>query len=596
MRFVGRPRLSWWRIWPIEAATSMSPGSPSRPPKVDSGRWARLGASIRSTLFCRPAFGGLAVGVMFWWFSLVPSLLPRDWIVQAAVSAVCVLAGYGVGSAFGWLVRVGLGRVGRRPDARFRRGSSSALAVVAVLVLVAGIVTWPRWQNTQRALVGMTDVTTLDALASILAAAVFVVVVGAGCRFVWWQARGLDRWFDRRLSHSVALIVTVVIVTLAGQIVMREVVWNGFVSWANNVYSTADRGRGVAEPSTPNVSGSTGSLVRWETLGLQGRTFVAGVTTAQTLHGFHGADAAVMDPIRVYVGTRSAKSLEDEAALAVRELIRTGAFDRAVLLVATATGTGWIDPDASTAIEQLYSGDTAIVSMQYSYLPSWITFLIDHTDSAPAGSILFNAVYQEWARRPVTARPKLVVFGESLGSHGAEAAFAGFDSYTSIANLVARTDGALFAGPVASNPIWSKIVRERVAGSPSWRPVFNDGRTVRVFIGTDDLTRIDPTWTKPRVAYLVYPSDPVPVFRANALWSRPGWTKPPLAYDVPGSVGWFPIVTLVQSVGDLASAFDVPAGHGHNYDIDFVGAWANVLAPDGWTDADTVRLEHFLAH
>ena len=58
------------------------------------------------------------------------------------------------------------------------------------------------------------------------------------------------------------------------------------------------------------------------------------------------------------------------------------------------------------------------MSTQYSYLPSWITFLIDHTASAPAGSILFNAVYQEWARRPVTARPKLLVFGESLGSHG----------------------------------------------------------------------------------------------------------------------------------------------------------------------------------
>ncbi len=62
----------------------------------------------------------------------------------------------------------------------------------------------------------------------------------------------------------------------------------------------------------------------------------------------------------------------------------------------------------------------------------------------------------------MTAQPKLLVFGESLGSHAAEAAFAGFDSFTSMANLVARTEGALFAGPVASNPIWSTIVNERV--------------------------------------------------------------------------------------------------------------------------------------
>ena len=553
---------------------------------------------MRKTLVRRPAFGGLAGGVVFWWFSLVPSLLPRSWIVQAVVSAVCVLVGYGLGSVLGWLVHLGLRRVGRRLGARLRRAAWATLPLIVVVMLVTEIVVWPRWQNAQRVLVGAADVATFDALASVVVAAVFVLVLGAGCRFVWWQVRGIDRWFDRRVSHSVALIGTVVIVTLAAQIVMREVVWGSFVSWANKVYSTADRSTEprVAEPSTPSVSGSAASLVPWETLGLKGRAFVAGVTTTQSLRGFHGAQVEVMEPIRVYVGTRSAKSLEDEAELAVRELIRTGAFARAVMVVATATGTGWIDPDAATAIEQLYAGDTAIVSMQYSYLPSWITFVIDHTASAPAGSILFNAVYQEWARRPVIARPKLMVFGESLGSHGAEAAFAGFDSYTSMANLVARTDGALFAGPVASNPIWSKIVSERGSKSPSWRPVFNDGRTVRVFAGADDLTSIDPAWPKPRVAYLVYPSDPVPVFRASTLWSRPGWTHAPLAYDVPGSVGWFPIVTFIQSVGDLASAFNVPPGHGHNYNVDFVGAWANVLPPDGWTDADTARLEQFLAH
>ena len=551
---------------------------------------------MRRTLVRRPAFGGLVGGSVFWWLSLVPSLLPRNWIVQAAVSGVCVLVGYGIGSVLGWVVHLGLGGAGRRPGARFRRGAWAVLASVVVAVLVAGIVVWPRWQNTQRALVGLSDVTAFDSLAGVLGAAVFVVVAGAGCRLVCWQVRGLDRWFDRRMSHSVALIGTVLIATLTGQIIMREVVWDGFVSWANNVYSTADRGTepGVAKPSTSNVSGSDESLVRWETLGLQGRTFVAGVTTRESLLRFHGVDAAVIDPIRVYVGTRSALSLKEEAALAVSEMIRTGAFDRAVVVVATATGTGWIDPDAATAIEQLHSGDTAIVSMQYSYLPSWITFLIDHTASAPAGSILFNAVYQEWSRRPVPARAKLLVFGESLGSHGAEAAFAGFDSYTSLANLVARTDGALFAGPVASNPIWSKIVSERAAGSPSWRPLFNNGRNVRVFTGADELAVIDPTWTNPRVAYLVYPSDPVPVFGASTLWSRPGWTRAPLGDDVPGSVGWFPIVTFVQSVGDLASAFNVPPGHGHNYNVDFVGAWANVLAPDDWTDADTKRLEQFL--
>jgi uncharacterized membrane protein len=313
------------------------------------------------------------------------------------------------------------------------------------------------------------------------------------------------------------------------------------------------------------------------------------------LGGFYGPSVDLVEPIRVYVGTRSAESLKEQAALAVRELDRTGAFDRAVLVVATATGTGWIDPDAATALEQLYAGNTAIVSIQYSYLPSWIAFLIDPTASAPAGSVLFNAVYDEWERRPAASRPKLLVFGESLGSYGAEAAFAGFDAATSIANLVARTNGALFAGPVSSNMIWGRIVSERAPGSPSWRPVFDQGNTVRVFTSTAELDHIDGSWPEPRVAYLVYPSDPVSVFRPRTLWSRPDWMEGPRAYDLPRHSRWIPIVTGVQTVADLLNAFKAPPGHGHNYNTDFVGAWANVTRPADWTDVDTARLERFLA-
>lgn len=551
---------------------------------------------MKRTLLRRPPFGGLAGGLVFWWFSLAPSLLPRTWIVQAGVSAVCLIVGYGIGTLLGWLAHLGLRRFGRHPDARLRRGAWAVLAGAAPAAVLAGIVAWPRWQNDQRALVGMTDVSTLAAVAAVVATIGLVVVLGASCRVAWWAIRGLDHWFDRRVSHPVALVGTAVAVTIAVQLLVQHVAWHGFTSWANNVYGTADRGTGAVAPTTPNLSGSPASLARWDTLGRQGRTFVAGVTTGETLRRFHGADAHVIEPIRVYVGTRSADSLDDQAALAVRELDRTGAFDRAVLVVATATGTGWIDPDAAAAIEQLYAGDTAIVSTQYSYLPSWIAFLIDQKASAPAGSVLFNAVYQEWARRPAASRPKLVVFGESLGSYGAEAAFAGFDARTSIANLIARTDGALFAGPVSSNMIWSRIVRERTAGSPAWRPDFShNGETVRVFTRAAELGRIDRAWPEPRVAYLVYPSDPVPVFGLRILWSRPDWSKAPTAYDVPAQVRWFPIVTGIQTVADLIGAYSAPPGHGHNYDVDFVGAWANVVPPPGWTDADTARLTRFLA-
>lgn len=34
----------------------------------------------------------------------------------------------------------------------------------------------------------------------------------------------------------------------------------------------------------------------------------------------------------------------------------------------------------------------------------------------------------------------------------------------------------------------------------------------------------------------------------------------------------------------------VPAGHGHRYGSNVVVGWAEVLAPEGWTDADTEAL------
>ena len=142
------------------------------------------------------------------------------------------------------------------------------------------------------------------------------------------------------------------------------------------------------------------------------------------------------------MGLRSAGTPEARARLAVRELERTRAFDRKVLVVITVTGSGWVDPDAAVAIEQMYGGDTALVAQQYSYLPSWIAALMDPTASVEASSALFEAVHERWEQEPEATRPQLVVFGQSLGSYGAEAAFAGPDAPAPTGKL-ARLRGAV---------------------------------------------------------------------------------------------------------------------------------------------------------
>lgn len=57
---------------------------------------------------------------------------------------------------------------------------------------------------------------------------------------------------------------------------------------------------------------------------------------------------------------------------------------------------------------------------------------------------------------------------------------------------------------------------------------------------------------------------------------------------------WFPFVTWAQGVVDLFDGFAAGPGFGHDFSHAFVAGWAALAAPDGWTAADTIRLEAFL--
>ena len=161
----------------------------------------------------------------------------------------------------------------------------------------------------------------------------------------------------------------------------------------------------------------------------------------------HVTGRPAVEPIRVYVGVDSAPTPQDRAAMAVKELERTGAFDRPVLIVAGATGTGWLEPQSVDSIEYMWGGDTAIATIQYSFLPSWISFLVDKDRASDAGQALFEAVYAKWSTLPPDKRPKLITYGLSLGSFAAQAPFG------SAQDIAARTDGALFEGTIEPVPL-----------------------------------------------------------------------------------------------------------------------------------------------
>ena len=236
----------------------------------------------------------------------------------------------------------------------------------------------------------------------------------------------------------------------------------------------------------------------------------------------------------------------------------------------------------------MYGGDTATVGMQYSYSPSWLSFLVDKSRAQDAGRALFDAIYGYWNDMPRKTRPKLVIFGESLGSFGGETAFSGSD------DMANRTDGIVFMGPPADNTLSREFIENRKSGSPEWQPVYEDGETVRYIDGAEDLGSVDTIWNDPKVVYIQHASDPISWWTPSLLTQRPDWLSEPPGPDRTVDMHWIPFLTFFQVSADLAVANSVPDGHGHKFGLVSIDAWAEVLPPPGWNSADTESLRQYL--
>jgi uncharacterized membrane protein len=277
--------------------------------------------------------------------------------------------------------------------------------------------------------------------------------------------------------------------------------------------------------------------------------------------------------------------MSDEAGLVLAELKRTRAFDRALLAIGTPPGEGGLDEALTTPLEYMYGGDTAIAAMQYSHLPSWVSFVLDEQRARESSRTLFDRVYAYWSTLPPAHRPRVVVFGMSLGALGAA------DTFSSLADLTARTSGALFVGPPSDTMLWQHLTAERDAGTPEILPVYRDGGTVRFAASPADLRAGDGSLRTPRTVFLQHATDPVVWWSPALIWSVPGWLAEAHGPGVTGAVRWIPGVTFCQLVGDLQVGANPPPRYGHHYaPAEVVTAWAAILHPPGWTAASTAAL------
>jgi uncharacterized membrane protein len=228
---------------------------------------------------------------------------------------------------------------------------------------------------------------------------------------------------------------------------------------------------GLPRPASVLRTGSTASLLKWDELGRAGREFVSSGPTADDVGSITGRKA--LEPIRVYIGLRSAETVSQRVKLALEELKRTGAFHRSALIVITPTGTGWIDPAAIDSVEYLNDGDVASVALQYSYFSSPLSLMIEPERGAETARALFTEIYNYWTTLPKGERPKLFVHGLSLGSLNSEKSFELFQIIGDPIN------GALWSGPPFENKLWRTITEGRRPDSPAWLPQYRDSTFVR---------------------------------------------------------------------------------------------------------------------
>ena len=559
-----------------EAAPAVTAAEATRPPTG-----ARKTRRLLYVTF-PGCWGALIAGCL----SFTPSLLPRGGIVQGLIWGITSTIGYGLGVLAAWIWRAFADRDPRRP----RHRSWPIFFISAAILVAVSFGVGQYWQYEIRKLMGVTDYSVPLVIASPFVAALtfcLILLIGRGLRGLYrWAANLLNRWIGRRAAHAVGWILVAGLAYLA----VTGLLLQGFVNVMNSAYSVRDTttAEGVHQPTTGLRSGGPGSLIPWNTLGYQGRNFIGKGPTVADIEKFTGQPAR--EPIRAYAGLASAPDAEARAALAVRDLQREGGFQRKNLLVVTTTGSGWVDPALVDTFEYLSGGDAATVAIQYSYLPSWISYLVDQSKAREAGRALFDAVYGAWAQLPQGQRPRLFVAGESLGSFGGEAAFSGENS---LANL---TNGALFAGPPNFNTLFREFTDHRDPGSPEVQPVYQDGQIVR--FASDPSTDIPPAgqpWAGSRVLYMMHPSDPIVWWSPHLIFSEPDWISEPPGQDVLGGMFWMPFVTFWQVTADLPFATGVPGGHGHKYTSEYVDGWNAVMRPAGITPQDLTDLRTIIA-
>ena len=522
---------------------------------------------------------GVVGALVMYGVSVSPSLLARSWQWHAVASGVLSAVGYIVGLTIQRFYALVVPRLGVEITAP----QSVSIAFRAVLLL--GFFLWfLRWllqsyRERKRAnhLVGMRGETLGEYLLGTVCAFILMLALLGIAWGLQWIGRAivsvLSQWMHMVFALALSLLILVVIVYALTSQVLLKLGINFFTRHARKMNNRT--AKGIVQPQVSERSGSPHSRSSWRAVGGQGRVFLGRGPSRADIEAVTGC--AAMEPIRVYAGMpEEGQSLQSTADLVVEELHRTGAFDRAVILIATSTGSGWVDEWQVQPLEYLTRGNCATASMQYSFVPSSINFLTDLDVSEEAAVILFETIRRAVDEIPEDRRPALFVCGESLGAYASQHVFSG------IVDVLSRTDGALWVGTPAFTPMHAELTAIRHRGSPEVAPVVANGRHVRFVnvpenLWADVYGRELGDWNYPRVVYAQHPSDPVVWWNSELVWHKPDWISEKVDGDVSPHMQYTRGATYIQVLVDMPVAGTAPGGHGHTYHEELIPLWEAIL-------------------
>ena len=522
---------------------------------------------------------GVVGALVMYGVSVSPSLLARSWQWHAVASGVLSAVGYIVGLTIQRFYALVVPRLGVEITA------PKAVSIAFRAVLLLGFFLWfLRWllqsyRERKRAnhLVGMRGETLGEYLLGTVCAFILMMALLGVAWGLQWIGRAivsvLSQWMHMVFALALSLLILVVIVYALTSQVLLKLGINFFTRHARKMNNRT--AKGIVQPQVPERSGSPQSRSSWRAVGGQGRVFLGRGPSRADIEAVTGCSA--MEPIRVYAGMpEEGQSLQNAADLVVEELHRTGAFDRAVILIATSTGSGWVDEWQVQPLEYLTRGNCATASMQYSFVPSSINFLTDLDVSEEAAVILFETIRCAVDEIPEDRRPALFVCGESLGAYASQHVFSG------IVDVLSRTDGALWVGTPAFTPMHAELTAIRHRGSPEVAPVVANGRHVRFVnvpenLWADVYGRELGDWNYPRIVYAQHPSDPVVWWNSELVWHKPDWISEKVDGDVSPHMQYTRGATYIQVLVDMPVAGTAPGGHGHTYHEELIPLWEAIL-------------------